>query len=458
MGLRHSFIEQRNPGVEKKQAVKYPVLETIRHDDIYRFILKENGRWTDILKNMRANTSALPYAYVKSEMEETLRRWDELTNTAKEKSVWYVHEGQQKHFQGGQSLQKENEHLKQNVAELRQQLDYERRRAQGQGKQVPTADVKYREIASLREQILQLEANVGRLENEKEQLMLRLSKCLGDQLYKNNPNITDLSDQNRPIKLGEMYSELYDNQWTNAYEALTEAGHSESETAETLKLTLLNVFSFCEKKADLLVHHASGAVDLLFEEYKTIVESMNMKKPPPHLTVVRKSADRDLEKILLQFKWMPKNKEWNKGAHDTTLAVSNKEEIRKIKVEAEDKLKELRKEVALSMVPLVQQAYIEASWKDECIPTMKPFILQCLFISWMMVVQSPPMSLHLIDDGAKFDTHFFRPYTASGPIVDYIVWPAMLLHKDGSVITKGVAQGRRHQETRGNCSPIQNDE
>ena len=35
-----------------------------------------------------------------------------------------------------------------------------------------------------------------------------------------NPNIADLSDSNRPTKLAESFSELYDNDWTNAYEEL----------------------------------------------------------------------------------------------------------------------------------------------------------------------------------------------------------------------------------------------
>lgn len=36
----------------------------------------------------------------------------------------------------------------------------------------------------------------------------------------NNPNIADLSDENRPTKIAEKMSELYDNQWTDAYDAL----------------------------------------------------------------------------------------------------------------------------------------------------------------------------------------------------------------------------------------------
>lgn len=50
----------------------------------------------------------------------------------------------------------------------------------------------------------------------------------------NNPNIADLSDPNRPTKLAEEYSELYDNEWTDAFEALKKCKKSEDEISSTL--------------------------------------------------------------------------------------------------------------------------------------------------------------------------------------------------------------------------------
>ena len=48
----------------------------------------------------------------------------------------------------------------------------------------------------------------------------RFSELASARLRDNNPNVADLSDQYRPTKLTEMFSELYDNQWTEAYTAL----------------------------------------------------------------------------------------------------------------------------------------------------------------------------------------------------------------------------------------------
>lgn len=65
----------------------------------------------------------------------------------------------------------------------------------------------------------------------------------GRRLTDNNPDITDLSDTNRPTKLAERYSELYDNEWTEAFSHLQTCDaykNSEEEIISTL-LEMLKV-------------------------------------------------------------------------------------------------------------------------------------------------------------------------------------------------------------------------
>lgn len=45
----------------------------------------------------------------------------------------------------------------------------------------------------------------------------------------NNPSIADLSDRNRPTKLGERFGQLYDNEWSDAHETLKLTIRSENE-------------------------------------------------------------------------------------------------------------------------------------------------------------------------------------------------------------------------------------
>ena len=53
-----------------------------------------------------------------------------------------------------------------------------------------------------------------------------------------NPDIADLSDPCRPTKLAEMFSELYDNQWTDGFAAL--AKYEDEKAIEKL-LNILKV-------------------------------------------------------------------------------------------------------------------------------------------------------------------------------------------------------------------------
>lgn len=70
----------------------------------------------------------------------------------------------------------------------------------------------------------------------------RLSKLMGNRLTDNNPNIADLSDNNRPTKIAERFTELYDNQWSDAFEYINTYFQSETKTIEILLCILKVIF------------------------------------------------------------------------------------------------------------------------------------------------------------------------------------------------------------------------
>lgn len=51
----------------------------------------------------------------------------------------------------------------------------------------------------------------------------------------NNPAITDLSDKYRPMKLSEMFNEMYDDDWTDAVEELSSQGIEEKTVVILLR-------------------------------------------------------------------------------------------------------------------------------------------------------------------------------------------------------------------------------
>jgi len=72
---------------------------------------------------------------------------------------------------------------------------------------------------------------------------IRLSK-LSPQALDTSRNIPDLSDKNRPTKLAECYCELYDTQWTDAFETFDSSFNDEGKCI-TMLVVILRVSSLC---------------------------------------------------------------------------------------------------------------------------------------------------------------------------------------------------------------------
>lgn len=65
----------------------------------------------------------------------------------------------------------------------------------------------------------------------------------------NNPDIADLSDNYRPTKIAERYQELYDNQWTDAFETVVkhyiQIGETNPEQHAIERLRKILLVSLC---------------------------------------------------------------------------------------------------------------------------------------------------------------------------------------------------------------------
>ena len=78
--------------------------------------------------------------------------------------------------------------------------------------------------------------------------------------------------------------------------------------------------------------------------------------------------------------------------------------------------------------------------------SLKHFIDETTDICLLMCLQDPLVVIESGDPGEAFDTSKYKAYTASGKIIDYIVWPALRLHKGGPLLGKGIAQGRKDKD------------
>lgn len=90
----------------------------------------------------------------------------------------------------------------------------------------------------------------------------RLSKLAGAKLKDNNPNITDLSDPNTPMKIIEHFNEIYDKEWTSSLDILCNECKMEENDAiqtmlETVKVRCTPIVLFFSLLQNLMFYHSN---------------------------------------------------------------------------------------------------------------------------------------------------------------------------------------------------------
>ncbi|XP_052280080.1 early endosome antigen 1-like isoform X1 [Dreissena polymorpha] len=233
-----------------------------------------------------------------------------------------------------------------------------------------------------RDDVGDIRQQLSKATHEIDELKSRLSKMVGENLTNNNPNITDLSDENRPTKLAEIYSEMYDNEWTDAFEELEKQGSKELNIISDLLKILQDTLKFCGKLA---------------EQY---------------IANLQKSASK---------------------LHDKTSTTNQYQKLHL--------LKELRKSYAPSLADEVFSLYVkEKNLKFGKTPKVEAYTRSCVKLSWLMSVQDPAVVIDEVKTPSKFDGDRYRAYTQSGTTMEFVVWPTMLIHSGGPILMKGVAQ------------------
>ncbi|KAK3607092.1 hypothetical protein CHS0354_026300 [Potamilus streckersoni] len=236
------------------------------------------------------------------------------------------------------------------------------------------------------------EEDVITLHRDCSQLRTRLSQIAAMQLTEGNPNIADLSDQNRPDKLAEQFSELYDNQWTDCYQVLTDnLGKTEEDSIKILLKIVKTSYDICLDGSKNIL---TTTKDILFA-----FTGRSDKEPDQAL-------DALIQEILHKLK-----------SHRTKsfkAAPTNIEE-----------------EIRVQLLSMIGKPETDAC---DC------FIEECIRTCWLMCIKDPPMYI-FCDKEAVFDKNKYMEYTEMGNGVAYVVWPALYLHKDGPLMRKGVAQG-----------------
>ncbi|WAQ99631.1 hypothetical protein MAR_024004, partial [Mya arenaria] len=173
-----------------------------------------------------------------AELKELQNKNDQYNNTLQNRSeelhlIKQENDNNKKHIA---TLKRENETLKEELG-TRMYTQKQPGRISSQNANLE------RELEKTRHELLEVRHDL-------EDAKTRLSKVMGQKLTDNNPNIADLSDKNRPTKLAERYSELYDNQWTDAFEIVNNQLHDEKSTIDSLSNILLSAADFCQMESE----------------------------------------------------------------------------------------------------------------------------------------------------------------------------------------------------------------
>ena len=75
------------------------------------------------------------------------------------------------------------------------------------------------------------------------------------------------------------------------------------------------------------------------------------------------------------------------------------------------------------------------------------FLCKSIDLCWRMAVQDPPVYVdtNLSVRDSPLNKNLFKPYTSNGQFIDFVVWPTLYLQQGGSVLCKGIAQGKNYK-------------
>ncbi|XP_071125613.1 uncharacterized protein [Mytilus edulis] len=234
------------------------------------------------------------------------------------------------------------------------------------------------DVKRLQDELNDRQRKIADLKADLNQLQTKLSKVAGDKMLDGNPGITDLSDPYRPQKLVEMFSILYDNKWTDAYEKSDDIGGDKQICVFLLELFKTS-WNFCKETLE--------------------------------------KQSKELEQVLLLSSRQKKD--------GLSVLPPNTSKL----------ITEIRKVSANEVIPSLFEKLksLKPSLKED----LQPFIESCLEICWYSVIHHPPLQYVFEADEQPDD---FRKYTQGGTIVDFVVWPSMYLYANGPILNKGVAQ------------------
>ncbi|XP_076090100.1 uncharacterized protein LOC143062203 [Mytilus galloprovincialis] len=383
--LKHSEIWNLQNNVESKNK-KILELEVKEYDARMR----EQNQYDNIEKLQKQHNKEIESIKIKNQTDLLKQVQSEKNRIDKE--------NRQKQEQTTNLLKEKDE----NILQLKEKIrchqvhfeDYTNKLSQGEAERM-----------NLRQILKEKKENIKTLIQEKDDLQTRLSSVAGEKLSKGNPTITDLGDPNRPMKIGDKYGELYDNEWTDAMECINDIKPFYSEhqdIEEVIVLHLCRILKICYNECLSLADEQIDNIGKTISE--TLCLNVNSRSEFYNLPACKDVVLQRRQKSEHFVKHLLANKIIGKSAMNDWDYANKSGDVMK---------------------------YLMKS----------PFFDQCVNLCWCMVIQDPVMYLDGdMTQGTSFDKNTYKEFVKSGNKVKYVVWPALFLHKDGPLLHKGIVQ------------------
>ncbi|XP_056013446.1 uncharacterized protein LOC130052437 isoform X2 [Ostrea edulis] len=310
-------------------------------------------------------------------------------------------------------------------------------------------------LAHEKKSVDELRQHRDTLKKDKEHLLIRLTEVAGAKLTTNIPAITNLGDENRPLKLSEKFSQLYDDEWCDSFEEILSNGLDEVYSIAFLLRVVMSAFHLCSRSTSMFINvrdcktllWCEGGMEMklvqrldLTEEEKIALEGVTRD-----LRYSRKDIFIDVlkKKFLVIMKGMILNitrKRKSNQISPEELQTGNFSMPTHASYVAEEFLLKREEIEELFSVPMEYEISEEAM--SGFVKTLQ-FAERCVELCWLMQAGQPPMYLDAdIPENRQFETEILKVFTKKGNVIDYIVWPVLYLHKNGPLLSKGVAQPR----------------
>lgn len=361
-----------------------------------------------------------------------------------------------------------------------------------------------KQVKELQRKSIECEKKVDALKLEKEALLTRLSEIAGTRLTSNNPGITDLSDEFRPLKLNDMFREMYDDKWTDAMEDLSSGGIQDKVAVTLLLQIVKEAFGLCTdthlmllllpecqllecvQESDPSQRKLHALDNILTEEDRTgLRRSTGELKRKHHkdliqacqtkfTSIVSKLIQRrmqlctssgdcdvykgDRDKLCEQHEQKRDfgKAVYKKAANPPETEYHNTPKRQKFttgsnslnlsNAEGKENIPDRKANSARAdFAKPIEDGHVaepsEITLDNDKFSNVLNFAKDVVEVCWWMRCTQPPVHLDFsIPVDGKFSPELYKAYTKSGQTIDYVVWPVMYLHENGPLLSKGVAQ------------------